>query len=63
MRLLGTAYAKRGSAPTDLAEFFVVRIAPVLQDGCSPEVSQKILKAGPAITLRACSLGDLLRGM
>jgi glycosyltransferase involved in cell wall biosynthesis len=55
---LNTRYAKRGSMPTKLAEFFSAGVRPI-QHGCNAEVSEKVLEAGSGIVLGGLSEKDL----
>lgn len=55
---LNTRYAKRGSMPTKLGEFFSAGVRPI-QHGCNPEVSEKVLEAGSGIVLVDLSKKDL----
>jgi len=56
--LLRTRYAKRGSMPTKLAEFFAAGVRPI-QYGCNAEVSAKIREAGTGLVLDGLTEADL----
>ena len=52
--LLNEPFAKRGSMPTKLAEFFATGIRPIAY-GCNEEVVDWVRRAGSGIVLDACT--------
>ena len=58
--LLRSSFAKRGSMPTKLAEFFAAGVRPI-QHGCNAEVSQWVRESGLGLVLEDLTESGLQR--